>query len=208
VAGTAHDPDVARVWIREEWLDRTWIIYFSHLRHINIIFKDFSIYTRGLDFSRTLFRAHEDSVDRILKGWPVNDPIFVPPGASPPVDLVSPPDAVEYDTVRAIRDTAGARKLKELYGNRCQVCGYALEAASGSIHSEAHHLRPLHEGGADTPDNMVVLCPRHHAELDYGAILVDESGAIAGRGAQPGARLSFKGSHRLDIENVRHAMKK
>lgn len=207
VARTGLEPDTAKSWVRKEWVDRTRIIHFSHLRHINIIYDDFSRYTGiviGAD--EALFDVPEDAVDDILREWPINDPIFVPPGTVPPVDLVSPPDTIRYDTVRHIRDTASARELKELYGDECQVCGYSLEDDAGIPHSEVHHVRPLHDGGTDTHDNMIVLCPRHHAEFDYGAMRVDESFAVVGRGAREGDRLAFRDGHRLDPANARRAM--
>lgn len=208
VSRTCLEPDVAKRWIRDEWTDRTRIIHFSHLRHINIVYKDFYRHTgMVLGTDATLFDVPEDAVDDILKEWPINDPIFVPPRAAPPVDLVSPPDNVGYEMVRAIRDTAEARELKEMYGNKCQVCGYALEDGAGRPHSEVHHVRPLHEGGSDTRDNMVVLCPRHHAEFDYGAMLVAESGRVVGRGAREGDRISFRDGHHLALANIMHAMK-
>lgn len=208
VSRTGLEPDVARQWIRKEWIDKTRIIHFSHLRPTNITYMDFSRYTGIiLGAEGTLFDVLEDAVDGILGDWPINDPIFVPPGAAPPVDLVSPPDHVGHETVRAIRDTAGARELKELYRNECQVCGYALKDGAGRLHSEVHHIRPLHEGGSDTRDNMVVLCPRHHAEFDYGAMLVGESGRVVGRGAGEGDRIAFRDGHSLAPANVMHAMK-
>jgi len=208
VSRTGLEPDVARRWVREEWIDRTRIIHFSHLRHISIVYKDFYRYTgMMLGTDATLFDVPEDAVDDILKEWPINDPIFVPPGAAPTVDFVAPPDDVGYETVRTIRDTAGARELKELYRNECQVCGYSLKDAAGRSRSEVHHVRPLHEGGSDTRENMVVLCPRHHAEFDHGAMIVAESGRVVGRGAREGDRISFRGGHRLAPANVMHAMK-
>jgi len=209
VERTELDPDVAKGWIRDEWVDRTRIIYFSHLRHTDIARRDFDRHARiPVDLSRTLFRVNDGSVDRILEEWPVNDPIFDPPNVALPVDLVSPPDGTEYDVARTIRETEGSRRLREAYGNRCQVCGHALKAASGSLHSEVHHLRPLHEGGTDTPDNMVVLCPAHHAELDYGTACVGESGLALAGGSMDGQRLHFVPDHRLAAENVAYGMRK
>lgn len=210
VSHTSLDPEIPKSWGLERALDMTRIIHFSHLRPVRVAQRDL---LRHGSMSRvgsayTVSQVQDNYVDDVMYEWPHRGDIFVPPEVSPPVDLISPPDTIEYSAVRTIRDTARTRELKELYGNRCQVCGDALETSSGSLHSEAHHIRPLHEGGSDTPDNIVILCPRHHAEIDYGSIRVDESGAIVGRGAQGGARLSFKGSHRLDPENARHGMKK
>lgn len=86
-------------------------------------------------------------------------------------------DAVEperRETVinRIIRDTAMARSLKQRYQNRCQICDVAVALGPGRTYSEGHHIRPLGQphNGPDTDDNILVLCPNHHAQCDYGAI--------------------------------------
>jgi predicted HNH restriction endonuclease len=33
---------------------------------------------------------------------------------------------------------------------------------------EVHHIQPLAEGGEDTPENAVAVCPGHHRELHHG----------------------------------------
>ena len=39
---------------------------------------------------------------------------------------------------------------------------------SGSIYLESHHIHPLSEGGADTIENVIALCPNHHREAHFG----------------------------------------
>jgi len=88
-----------------------------------------------------------------------------------PSDLEAPE---REDTVisRIIRDSSLSKKVKILHNYKCQVCGIALELPAGQLYAEAHHIKPLGEphGGPDTLENMVCLCPNHHALLDYGAI--------------------------------------
>ena len=51
----------------------------------------------------------------------------------------------------------------------------ALEALGGSAsYAEAHHLRPLggRQRGTDNAGNILIVCPNHHVEFDYGAIAV------------------------------------
>lgn len=40
---------------------------------------------------------------------------------------------------------------------------------SGSPFLEAHHVRRLADGGEDTIENAVALCPNCHRELHYGS---------------------------------------
>jgi hypothetical protein len=87
------------------------------------------------------------------------------------VDLAEPPPRQHSTVYRIIRDTDLARRVKALHKNECQICRHIIVLRDGSRYSEAHHIRPLGKphDGPDTMDNIVCVCPNHHAELDYGA---------------------------------------
>ncbi len=95
-------------------------------------------------------------------------------GDQPPTtDPVSP----KYQMVRRRefdRDSDMVQRLKELYDFRCQVCGQRIEIRRNKYYCEGHHLRPLGgaHGGEDAPDNVVILCPTHHAEFDFFLIAI------------------------------------
>jgi hypothetical protein len=95
-----------------------------------------------------------------------------PPSATPEAsDLATPPSRCLVTTYRILRDTELARHVKALHKNKCQLCGHTIVLPEGSRYSEAHHIRPLGKphDGPDAMDNIVCVCPNHHAELDYGA---------------------------------------
>lgn len=75
-------------------------------------------------------------------------------------------------TYRILRDTQLARSLKTIHKHCCQVCGLAIELPDGSRYSEAHHIRPLggEHKGPDVAGNILVLCPNHHVQCDYGVL--------------------------------------
>ena len=75
---------------------------------------------------------------------------------------------------RIIRDSALGRFLKSLYQSRCQICSFSSRLPRGTRYAECHHLRPLGQphGGPDIQTNMIVLCPNHHAMIDYGVIAI------------------------------------
>jgi hypothetical protein len=55
--------------------------------------------------------------------------------------------------------------LKRKYQNRCQLCGSIPVGDEFGVSdvSEAHHIKWLSNGGADSRENMMLLCPNHHA---------------------------------------------
>ena len=73
---------------------------------------------------------------------------------------------------RTIRDTAIVKELKKEYDNRCQICGRKIILPNGNGYSEGHHLQKLNPQhlGPDIKENIIILCPTHHAEFDFGAI--------------------------------------
>jgi len=105
-------------------------------------------------------------------------------------DIAEPASRQETKAYRIIRDTNLARRVKLLHGYRCQLCGYAIRLPNGSMYAEAHHLRPLGKpyNGPDVTENIVCLCPNHHAELDYGArpLRVGELTAVCGHSVGEG----------------------
>lgn len=55
---------------------------------------------------------------------------------------------------------------KQVYlrdGNKCRLCGYEK-------HYACHHILPRSKGGSDNMDNLITLCPNHHAEADSGEL--------------------------------------
>lgn len=82
------------------------------------------------------------------------------------------PDRVATLTYRILRDTGLARYVKSLHNHECQICGSTITLPDGTRYAEAHHVRPLGHphNGPDSEDNIVCVCPNHHAELDYGVI--------------------------------------
>lgn len=45
------------------------------------------------------------------------------------------------------------------FENPCQVCDYPI--------TEVHHIRPRQFGGTDDEENLIHLCPTHHAVFDF-----------------------------------------
>jgi len=62
-------------------------------------------------------------------------------------------------------------KLKELYGNKCQICQFTFEKETGQNYSECHHIIPLGEEGEDTIDNAIIVCANCHRMLHYADVV-------------------------------------
>lgn len=102
--------------------------------------------------------------------WGLRSMAQVPPQA---VDMDIPgPEREEVTISRIIRDTVMTRKIKALHGHACQLCGEWITLPDGKRYAEAHHLIPLGKphSGPDIPANIIVVCPNHHAKLDFGCI--------------------------------------
>ncbi|PKM73909.1 MAG: hypothetical protein CVU91_02350 [Firmicutes bacterium HGW-Firmicutes-16] len=88
---------------------------------------------------------------------------------------ISFPNKETVTTTRFIRDTAISKQLKAQYEYQCQICGKSILLPNKNYYSEGHHLRPLGAGyqGPDIKENIIVVCPYHHAEFDYGSIAIN-----------------------------------
>ena len=83
------------------------------------------------------------------------------------------PNRIKTETTRIIRDTAMSNQLKSIYHYRCQICESTI-ILHDRLYAEAHHLRPLggKHRGPDEAGNILIVCPNHHVEFDFGAIAV------------------------------------
>ncbi|GGK22107.1 hypothetical protein GCM10011583_62620 [Streptomyces camponoticapitis] len=107
---------------------------------------------------------------------------------------------------RLVRDAALARRVKELHGNQCQVCGVRLQY-KGSPYSQAAHIRGLgspHDGPDELP-NLLCLCPNHHILFDGLEIYIDAEGIVRWtHGGERPRPLRRRSPHPLDEEHLRY----
>ena len=86
------------------------------------------------------------------------------------------PERVEMTVSRIVRDSMISKHIKTLHNYKCQICGETIVLADGSHYAEGHHLKPLgrSHNGPDKIENMLCLCPNHHAACDLGAIRINQ----------------------------------
>ena len=81
------------------------------------------------------------------------------------------PEKIERTTIQFKRDASVVAYVLEQANGACECCGKAspFERKEGEPFLEVHHVKHLSEGGSDTKENAVGLCPNCHRELHYGA---------------------------------------
>ena len=102
---------------------------------------------------------------------------------------------------RVVRDARQAKKVKEYYGYACQVCGLVIKTNAG-YYAEAAHIKPLGSphNGADTPENLLCLCPNHHKMLDMGSIAINDDFSLVGMVG----KLVVKQGHQVSLESLKY----
>jgi len=68
------------------------------------------------------------------------------------------------------RDNKTVAQIKFLRDFKCQICSTMIRKKDGTYYIEAAHIKPKHQKGRETPDNIILLCPNHHKEFDFGEI--------------------------------------
>lgn len=66
----------------------------------------------------------------------------------------------------AFRKREESEKAIRLCGKRCVVCGWSCTSLSGEPLVEGAHIKPVSELEKDSFDDIIALCPNHHAEFD------------------------------------------
>ncbi len=97
-----------------------------------------------------------------------------PPESPAPTGSIEPPERQTTRVERVIRNSALSRFLKVLYNHQCQICRFTFMLTSSRRYAETHHIKPLGKKhmGTDNERNMIVLCPNHHAMMDFGAVAI------------------------------------
>lgn len=122
-----------------------------------------------------LYNVFHDLSNKIDYNVKFGDINHIPTNNEPSYPDYSPPSRTEVYTSRIVRDSRLVRDLKEEFDWKCQICGKRISLPEGRYYCEGHHLKPLGSEyqGPDTRDNILILCPFHHAEFDYGTIAID-----------------------------------
>lgn len=78
-----------------------------------------------------------------------------------------------FETVDVARARRHVRWLQNTYAGRCQVCLFDPRARYDRGLCHGHHIQWLSRGGEDEIDNMVLICPNHHAAMHQADAVFD-----------------------------------
>ena len=82
----------------------------------------------------------------------------------------SPPVAAT-STLQFVRNPLVVAIARLRAGSKCEVPGCSVPtfvADANADYCEVHHVTPLSEGGEDSIENAICLCPVHHREAHHG----------------------------------------
>ncbi len=188
----------------------THFLLFDSIQHVNLSFlqtienasDEIKILFPGIYELKKSFKINIDKSDLQNKHKSIPKPFIVPS------TKVGPAQKDIFEVIRFIRDSTKVKKLKKLYNNKCQICNYTFEYKKNHFYSEVHHYNPLKANADDELDNMIVVCPNHHAEFDYNMIAIAHDGtSIIDKKGNKIATIYFKDGHRLNIKNITNQLR-
>jgi len=121
-------------------------------------------------------------------------------------DSLSPdykrPSRAEVKVNKLNRNISLREKIKQIYDYQCQVCNVLLEKPDGAIAVGAHIQglgRP--HNGPDVIENMMCLCPNHHAQFDAFSFYIEPSSLeVVGLDGFENTKIKKSNRHKLDIK--------
>lgn len=83
--------------------------------------------------------------------------------------------------------------LKKSANYKCQFpnCISQILTKTGMNYVEVAHIKAVHKGGQSIIGNLIVLCPNHHKEFDYGNLNIEEQSADILKGSLNGKIFSI-----------------
>lgn len=87
-------------------------------------------------------------------------------------------------------DSPIIKALKQKHHYKCQFpnCNSIIKKANGDLYVEVAHIEAVHKGGKSVEGNLLVLCPNHHKEFDYGAREIEVISAKEVKGSLNGKK--------------------
>lgn len=84
-----------------------------------------------------------------------------------------PPERIKIISYTYKRNPYVVAEALDKANGRCDRCNSEapfIRASDNSPYLEVHHIKPLSEGGLDTLENVIALCPNCHRNLHFGQL--------------------------------------
>lgn len=78
-----------------------------------------------------------------------------------------------FETVDVTRARRHIERLQQVYAGMCQVCLFDPRDRYSRNLCHGHHIHWLSRGGDDAPENLVLICPNHHAAVHQDDAVFD-----------------------------------
>tara|TARA_B100000242_G_scaffold96188_1_gene65845 strand:- start:32 stop:907 length:876 start_codon:yes stop_codon:yes gene_type:complete len=117
----------------------------------------------------------------------------------------APRAEVTYEKIKRIRENT--KKIKIMYDYKCQVCEKKLDVPSGNPISIGAHIKAVGRpsNGPDVVENMLCLCPNHHAQFDRYSFYVDPNNyEIKGLDLYKSKKLNVHKKHLIDKQFLQY----
>ncbi|MEE1899219.1 hypothetical protein GN157_01620 [Flavobacterium rakeshii] len=83
---------------------------------------------------------------------------------------IKEPETVFINNKVYKRDNKIIALIKFIRNSECQICKTYIRKKDGTKYIEAAHIIPKRQKGPESPDNILLLCPNHHKEFDFGDV--------------------------------------
>ncbi|RLD55452.1 MAG: HNH endonuclease [Bacteroidetes bacterium] len=123
-------------------------------------------YITGKEFDLDLINANEIEQQELISFFKNSDKAKIINDLSNLKETETETVYVNQKTYK--RDNKTIAQLKIIRDFKCQICETKITKKNGDFYIEAAHIKPKHKKGRETPDNILILCPNHHKEFDYG----------------------------------------
>ena len=117
----------------------------------------------------------------------------------------APRSEVTYEKIKRIRENT--KKIKMMYDYKCQVCEIKLDVPSGDPISIGAHIKGVGRpsNGPDVVENMLCLCPNHHAQFDRYSFYIDPvTYEIKGLNLYENKKLFIHEKHFIDMQFLKY----
>jgi hypothetical protein len=98
----------------------------------------------------------------------------------PQVQPLQDPSAQDAVRIRYLFESVDIRRarrhvewLQRAYTSQCQICLFDPQGRYSRNLAHGHHIQWLSRGGEDSLDNMVLICPNHHAAVHQDDAVFD-----------------------------------